>query len=709
MIRTRLNPFLYLLLWLAMVLLPAWVYAQSAVGTAVNGIQVREGNDYLELDVYLTLDRIVSGVAPLEAELLLEDGSRYQAQLSRPHYYVALALDVSGSMKTALPTVRETAVALVQQAPLQTFFAVITFDEGIHLVQPFTDNHDQVIAAINSVAIGENGTCLYDATFTAIQALNQIAGQTPRRALALFTDGRDERRQGESDLCSQNSLEEIIAYASASAPLPIYVAGLPGSPAGVERAPLEQMAAATGGQVADKAQLPSLAQAVLDNVNRQWLAQVQPQPGRGEQRGALFLTLNDKSLPTPLPVAFVTSRSFLAPLATAVPPAVSIDSLRYDLAANELLLEVAASSLPEGSSLRIDVLDGNNLRVARLTPSGPIPPRQTVRLNASPLTAGEAYTLQLVAVNPSGWMLTDENGRSLNATYPFTYNPPRPPQLTIDNVQQIAQPAVFNFRTWRMVGGADLLQVNLHIANGEPVAQYEGHLVSLPNNQQWGDPFTLTLVNSRDNGRLTAQVPMKLDNGNYTLVLHAVDADGQRLTSARYDNFSAADTPPKRFFRSAQANMLLWLVGWAGFMVLTFLVWRTGLIAGQRSSQPRQERPTPPAPVGPPIVRLEVLETPDPAFSDEQRVLVLREFPFMIGREGCNWNFAGDRHVSRRHARISRTDGIFYLTDLGSSNGTFINEARIEANEPILLSSDSEAQIRLGKTTLISFAEGNSE
>jgi FHA domain/Double zinc ribbon len=43
-----------------------------------------------------------------------------------------------------------------------------------------------------------------------------------------------------------------------------------------------------------------------------------------------------------------------------------------------------------------------------------------------------------------------------------------------------------------------------------------------------------------------------------------------------------------------------------------------------------------------------------------------------VGREGGDITFSGDRYVSARHARIEVAEGAVTLTDLGSSNGTFI-------------------------------------
>ena len=53
-----------------------------------------------------------------------------------------------------------------------------------------------------------------------------------------------------------------------------------------------------------------------------------------------------------------------------------------------------------------------------------------------------------------------------------------------------------------------------------------------------------------------------------------------------------------------------------------------------------------------------------------------------IGREASDVNLATGK-VSRSHARIERKpDGSYQVTDLGSTNGTFVNEARIAANAP---------------------------
>src|SRR5579871_6384281 len=59
-----------------------------------------------------------------------------------------------------------------------------------------------------------------------------------------------------------------------------------------------------------------------------------------------------------------------------------------------------------------------------------------------------------------------------------------------------------------------------------------------------------------------------------------------------------------------------------------------------------------------------------------------------VGRETGNTIVCSDSSVSRRHARLSPSGSGFLVEDLGSSNGTFVNGARISA--PTMLESGDE-------------------
>lgn len=57
-----------------------------------------------------------------------------------------------------------------------------------------------------------------------------------------------------------------------------------------------------------------------------------------------------------------------------------------------------------------------------------------------------------------------------------------------------------------------------------------------------------------------------------------------------------------------------------------------------------------------------------------------------------------DAFVSRRHAQITYAEGRYWVSDLGSSNGTFLNGHRLEPNRPVALSHGD--RLRLGRVEL---------
>jgi two-component system NtrC family sensor kinase len=72
-----------------------------------------------------------------------------------------------------------------------------------------------------------------------------------------------------------------------------------------------------------------------------------------------------------------------------------------------------------------------------------------------------------------------------------------------------------------------------------------------------------------------------------------------------------------------------------------------------------------------------------------------------IGREAGNLVKLDDHEVSRRHAEIRRVGEGFILGDLKSSNGTFVNDVKVERVE--LSSGD---RIRIGRSVLFFSGDG---
>jgi len=90
--------------------------------------------------------------------------------------------------------------------------------------------------------------------------------------------------------------------------------------------------------------------------------------------------------------------------------------------------------------------------------------------------------------------------------------------------------------------------------------------------------------------------------------------------------------------------------------------------------------------------RMLVVSEPD----REDRTYPLEGEPVTIGRgESCRV-VLGDTYASAFHARVYPQDGGWYVEDMGSTNGTYLNRMKVTEPVPINLGD----QIRIGKTTL---------
>ena len=78
----------------------------------------------------------------------------------------------------------------------------------------------------------------------------------------------------------------------------------------------------------------------------------------------------------------------------------------------------------------------------------------------------------------------------------------------------------------------------------------------------------------------------------------------------------------------------------------------------------------------------------------------LSKLPFIIGKKKENVDLVlNDYSVSRIHARITEEEGIYYIEDLNSTNGTFKNGLRMQPYEKRKLESGDE--LKFGKTEYI--------
>jgi diguanylate cyclase (GGDEF)-like protein len=74
----------------------------------------------------------------------------------------------------------------------------------------------------------------------------------------------------------------------------------------------------------------------------------------------------------------------------------------------------------------------------------------------------------------------------------------------------------------------------------------------------------------------------------------------------------------------------------------------------------------------------------------------LTQTEMVIGRDPIADISVADQGISRKHAKVTKASGKVQLIDLGSSNGTFINDKRIQPDHPMNLAK--EDMIKLGNT-----------
>jgi type VI secretion system FHA domain protein len=83
----------------------------------------------------------------------------------------------------------------------------------------------------------------------------------------------------------------------------------------------------------------------------------------------------------------------------------------------------------------------------------------------------------------------------------------------------------------------------------------------------------------------------------------------------------------------------------------------------------------------------------------------------IIGRQTGNDIVLPDneKRVSSKHSRIDRAGGALQITDLGSTNGTFVNDRKIDANSPVDLKNGDKISIGLYQLKVVAAEEEQSD
>jgi hypothetical protein len=106
---------------------------------------------------------------------------------------VALVLDTTGSMTASLPSLRSSAITLIDNLRPVDSVAVYSFNRTLFELQPFTRNKD---------------TALYDAL---VRVTREISGRPGKKAIVVFTDGIDNASTLTADAVVRRAKMEGVA------------------------------------------------------------------------------------------------------------------------------------------------------------------------------------------------------------------------------------------------------------------------------------------------------------------------------------------------------------------------------------------------------------------------------------------------------------------------------------------------------------------
>lgn len=697
--------------------LPATAGAQSgasAVDIVVLQTVVSEVDGQLTLRTYFVLrDRNGQPIIandPREATFEL-DGIVTPTTVGPPQepIKIALVIDASGSMNDArggtplIDEVRAAAERMIDIAPQNAEFVVFSFAEWVERQhEGFLRKRDQaelIKDAIRGFTINPSGhgnTCLYDAASQAIDAL--IAAEpapTERLSVILFTDGKD--RQGQGDGCSNLGAPEVIRKAlnAASAPIPIYTIGVcmgePGAEShcdNINQDELIGLAEKTRAfpVIGPRGGLDGLFSRLMEGLSSQWVAETTLCTDAGRQVALLSVELEDGQVSEDIP--FEASQTCLPPTSVEVrsqiyAPETDTYTVTLNIVSPQRIAEmtVGVYAYAEGGSLVAPALSFQQ------------PGEQLVfTLPSDGMVSGSEYFLRVTAVDSTGQPVRNEEGSTILANSRFPYQPRLSFVILGVDPNWTDEQLVVNVRT---------------LGVGARAVQFSGEL-RVP---ETGESETLPAM-IYQGGRLSFPMPRILREATeaqeYELVLET-SVNGEPLRQSykrRIEPLPASPPPLTNWLLLSLGTLLL-----AGAGATIFLLRRpqpaVKIVApppGSTVLHPTA-RPTPADAtelVGPEAtrlarqLRLRVVTTPSPGPALERTISC---FPFVIGRNTGGLTLPHDSKVSGEHLKIEEAPGGFKLTDLNSSNGTWVSERRLAKGES--LAFDEPVVVRLGPDTTI--------
>jgi hypothetical protein len=618
----------------------------------------------------------------------------------------------------------------------------VQFNEEIKLLQDFTENVSALSFAVDQYKVSNSGTCLYDAAYTAIEALSRAP--VGRRAVILFTDGKDETRPG--TVCSKHTYNELTTLA-ANHQVPVHTIGLFSPGGNMNEVELRSMAASTGGFTAIGGQddLPTSFDRIMQALKAQWMIEVPVYPRKGTNNAVLNLTLQGGQVLNKA-FNFTSETDYKGP-----PNPVSLSFAGLALNAAEQIYEaqltITSPSLVE--YVKISVWDTDaGIKVGEYVFNDPVD-FNSFLIPTDAMGIKRDYELRMMAVSREGQipipLSIDREGKAIvELVHAFSFDPTAAyPSIQIQSV---------------VPQDGDLL-LNVALSNSSLVGRIEGWLVNeTTNTLVAGSNFDSSAQEVNGGGILIPMKANRIADGKYTVILRVLSNNNSEYSRAEYAGliYKAPSLFQRIFSALGASPVYLYAIIGIILVVVLFLMISSsrqkGLSAtpvaqGQLGkklgrgkgasgpviavaddepiptrkppvSNPRpavsQKAKTPP-PVPPtdatmvgmspvqagagatiislphstPRATLSVVKAPPGAASHTP--VAITSFPFTIGRDDCDY-IIGDPNVSRRHAQITfdANRRAFFITDLNSSNGTYLNGQRLTSGHPVLVAGSAD-------------------
>lgn len=737
------------------------VRAQEGSGyeIRISQISTLETPDAMVLKTYFNIldpktSLPVLDVIPQNAQLSLPQYN-YTAEVpvTRPDVpiYVVLVLDASGSMSGVASELQKAAKQALENTPNDSFFAVVQFDEEIRLLQDFTQNISAVSYAIDQYKVSNKGTCLYDATFSAVESLQKAP--TGRRAVVVFTDGRDETREGKQ--CSKHTFQETLRLAMDNQ-VPVNTIGLSFKEGNLNEVELNGFASSTGGFSAI-VKTDDLSQAfsnIMDVLKSQWMVQADVYPRRGASQVLLTVRISDtETLSTTYSVT--SNTDYPGPPS---PVRAQLDGLLLNAVEQAYDVQFTLTSPDLVKYVKVEVWDKSaGAKVGEFIFENP-QESNVFQIPTETLTINRGYFLLISAISKTDntpFEIAREDDKPVKEfKHEFVFDPSSVfPNLQIQSVSERNND----------------LAVDVSISNSTLVGGLDGWLINEETNTKVeGSDFKISDIPEASGTILIPLRNSRVPNGKYTIVLRVLSKNERIFSTSTYEGvtYTAATLFERLWLVFIAAPIFLVAVLAVVIGVILFLMLSgnrqkalsgTPVMGGQlgrgfkaeKSSmplpladeepgqKPRQAAPQYPvrpaapaapshppvasAPVGanatliagpmpntadatliasaavPPLVSLEIMDGPAGMIRQIQRV---KSFPFVIGRNEGDL-IIPDPHLSRRHVQISYdpSRGVCLVTDLESRNGSQLDSLRLSPAQAV--EARSGMLLRLGPNVVL--------